>query len=152
MTPGRATHPAATLRRGVDLSPTDSIRLNVPASSAAVRIARSAAAGLATRAGFTYHEVEQLQLAVGEAAALLAPDPDGDGTLVLVFDVEAHGMRIDLHLTDPGEHAPARRVTAVPSVARAVLDAAVDGWQLQDGGRRVVLHKTVSDTDDEDDD
>ena len=152
MTPGSAAGPAASLRRGVDLSPTDSIRLNVPASSAAVRIARAAAAGLATRAGFTYHEVEQLQLAVGEAAALLAPEPSGDGTLVLVFDVEADGMRIDLHLADPGEEAHARRVTTVPSVARAVLDAAVDTWHVQDGGRRIVLHKTVSDTDDEDDD
>jgi hypothetical protein len=152
MTYGRATSPATTLRRGVDLSPTDSIRLSVPAASAAVRIARAAAAGLATRAGFTYHEVEQLQLAVGEASALLAPDPDGDGTLVLVFDIERGGMRIDLHLVDPGESAHARRVTAVPSVAEAVLDSAVDDWRVQDGGYRVVLHKTVSDTDDEDDD
>lgn len=143
---------ATTLRRGVDLSPTDSISLTVPAASPAVRIARAAAAGLATRAGFTYHEVEQLQLAVGEAAALLAPDADGDGTLVLLFDIEADGMRIDLHLADPGQEADARRITTVPSVAVAMLDAAVDTWQVHDDGHRVVLHKTVSDTDDEDDD
>ena len=82
---------------------------------------------------------------------MLAPEPDGDGTLVLVFDIEAGGMRIDLHLADPGEDALARRVTAVPSVARAVLDAAVDSWQVQDGGHRIGLHKVVSDTEDEDD-
>jgi len=152
MTPGRAPASAATLRRGVDLSPTDSIRLTVPAASPAVRIARAAAAGLATRAGFTYHEVEQLQLAVGEAAALLAPEPDGDGMLVLMFDIEADGMRIDLHLADPGQAAHARRITTVPSVAVAMLDAAVDSWQVSDGGHRVVLHKVVSETDDEDDD
>ena len=43
---------------------------------------------MATRAGFTYREAEELRLAVGEAAALLAPDPDGDGTLVIAYDVE----------------------------------------------------------------
>ena len=152
MMPGTATGPAATLRRGVDLSSTDSIRLTVPAASSAVRIARAGAAGLATRAGFTYHEVEQLQLAVGEAAALLAPEPDGDGTLVLVFDIEADGMRVDLHLTEPGRRFDARRAIAVPSVAVAVLDTAVDSWNVQPDGRRIVLRKHVSETDDEDDD
>ena len=65
----------------VDPTWTESIRLTVPATSAAVRITRGGAAGLATRAGFTYREVEQMRLAVGEAAALLAPEPEGDGTL-----------------------------------------------------------------------
>jgi serine/threonine-protein kinase RsbW len=69
----------------VDLRETESIRLTVPATSAAVRITRAGAAGLATRAGFTYREVEQVRLAVGEAAALLAPDAEGDGTLAVTY-------------------------------------------------------------------
>jgi serine/threonine-protein kinase RsbW len=136
----------------VDLSSTDSIRLTVPAASSAVRIARAGAAGLATRAGFTYHEVEQLQLAVGEAAALLAPEADGDGTLILVFDIEDDGMLIDLHLADPGRLPHERRVTDVPSVAEAVLDSAVDSWRVEGDGHRIVLHKTVADTGEDDDD
>ena len=149
---GAGDRPTATLRRGVDLSSTDSIRLTVPAASPSVRIARAGAAGLATRAGFTYQEVEQLQLAVGEAAALLAPEPDGDGTLILVFDVEADGMRVDLHLSEPGREFDSRRATDVPSVAAAVLDTAVDSWSVEAGGRRIVLRKHLSETDDEDDD
>lgn len=127
---------------------TESIRLSVPATSAAVRITRAGAAGLATRAGFTYREVEQLRLAVGEAAALLAPEPDGEGTLAVVYDVVPDGLRIELVLV-PGS---AGGVTAVPEVAAAVLDNSVDDWSLADGGRRLVLVKRLSDTDDDADD
>jgi serine/threonine-protein kinase RsbW len=132
----------------VDPTVTESIRLSVPATSAAVRITRAGAAGLATRAGFTYREVEQLRLAVGEAAALLAPEPDGEGTLAVVYDVVPDGLRIELVLV-PGS---AGGVTAVPEVAAAVLDNSVDEWSLADGGRRLVLVKRLSDTDDADDD
>jgi hypothetical protein len=126
----------------------DSIRLTVPATSAAVRITRAGAAGLATRAGFTYREVEQLRLAVGEAAALLAPQPEGDGTLAVDYDVAPDGLRIDLRLTGPSGDGHA--VAAVPEVAAAVLDASVDEWELLDGGRRLVLVKRLSDLDDGD--
>jgi serine/threonine-protein kinase RsbW len=132
----------------VDPTVTESIRLSVPATSAAVRITRAGAAGLATRAGFTYREVEQLRLAVGEAAALLAPEPDGEGTLAVVYDVVPDGLRIELVLV-PGS---AGGVTAVPEVAAAVLDNSVDDWSLADGGRRLVLVKRLSDTDDDADD
>jgi hypothetical protein len=132
----------------VDPTVTESIRLSVPATSAAVRITRAGAAGLATRAGFTYREVEQLRLAVGEAAALLAPEPDGEGTLAVVYDVVPDGLRIELVLV-PGS---AGGVTAVPEVAAAVLDNSVDEWSLADGGRRLALVKRLSDTDDDADD
>lgn len=139
----------------MDLDPTDRIRLSVPAASSAVRIARAGAAGLATRAGFTYHEVEQVQLAVGEAAGLLAPDPEGEGTLDLTFDVEPDGLRIELHLADAGGANPpapaAPRDGDIPSIAAAVLDAAVDSWLTADDGRRVVMFKRLSDTDDDED-
>jgi len=130
--------------------PVDSIRLTVPATSAAVRITRAGAAGLATRAGFTYREVEQLRLAVGEAAALLAPEPAGDGTLAVDYDVAPDSLRIDLRLTGPAGDGHA--VTTVPEVAAAVLDASVDEWHLLDGGRRLVLVKRLSELDDGDSD
>jgi serine/threonine-protein kinase RsbW len=133
----------------VDPSPTESIRLTVPATSAAVRITRAGAAALATRAGFTYREVEQLRLAVGEAAALLAPEPEGDGRLAVTYDIVEDGLRIDLRVASAG--APG--VDSVPEVAAAVLDNSVDEWRLGDGGRRLVLVKRrYGDDDDSDDD
>src|SRR4030095_1512148 len=80
----------------------ENIRLTVPATSPAVRIPRGAAAAMATRAGFTSREAEELRLAVGEAAALLAPDPDGDGTLVIGYDVEDETLSVDLRLAQGG--------------------------------------------------
>jgi serine/threonine-protein kinase RsbW len=122
----------------------ESIRLTVPAMSAAVRIARAGAAAMATRAGFTYREAEELRLAVGEAAALLAPDPNGNGTLVIAYDVEDETLSVDLHLTDHGG------ITVdIPEVAAAVLDASVDTWQLGDDGRRMVLRKRGHPDDDD---
>lgn len=134
----------------MDPTSTESVRLTVPAAPAAVRIARAGAAGLATRAGFTYHEVEQLRLAVGEAAALLAPEPAGEGSLALAFEVEPAGLRIELRLVDDASRH--RQVTTpLPSVAEAVLDAATDHWHLDEDGRGVVLHKQRSDSDADDD-
>lgn len=125
----------------------DTIRLTLPATSAAVRIARSGATTLATRAGFSYHEAEQLRLAVGEAVALLAPEPDGDGTLVIAYDVGDEALRIDVRLTESG-----RGAGNVPGVAAAVLDASVDTWQVSDHGRRIVLRKQAHPDPDADDD
>jgi serine/threonine-protein kinase RsbW len=139
----------------VELTPTERIRLSVPAATPAVRIARAGAAGLATRAGFTYHEVEQIQLAVGEAAALLAPDPEGDGTLTVTFDVEKAALAVAIELTVPGRTSPvtARHAgrTAVPAIAAAVLDAAADEWRVERDGLRIVLRKERVESDADDD-
>jgi serine/threonine-protein kinase RsbW len=114
----------------------ENIRLTLPATSAAVRIARAGATAMATRAGFTYREAEELRLAVGEAAALLAPDPAGDGIVVIGYDVEDETLSVDLRLAQGGA-----ATIDVPDVAAAVLDASVDTWHLGDGGRRIVLRK-----------
>jgi serine/threonine-protein kinase RsbW len=132
----------------VDPTPTESIRLTVPATSAAVRITRAGAAALATRAGFTYREVEQLRLAVGEAAALLAPEPEGEGLLAVTYDIVEDGLRVDLRVAS----AAMEGVAAVPEVAAAVLDNSVDEWRLGDGGRRLVLLKRRVGDDEADDD
>ncbi|HEX5366824.1 MAG TPA: hypothetical protein VFW63_09215, partial [Acidimicrobiales bacterium] len=119
----------------------------VPAATAAVRIARAGAAGLATRAGFSYQEGEQLQLAVGEAAALLAPDPDGSGTLEVTFDIEPHGLVVELTVSEAAEEG----LRPVPALASAVLDASVDGWRVGAAGQRIVLRKSLPEPDLDDD-
>lgn len=128
----------------------DSIKLTVPATAAAVRITRVGAAGVATRAGFTYREVEEVRLAVGEAAALLALGEDGGeesrGTLVVTYTVGGRGLSVDLRVE--GDRVGPTPVADLPA---ALLDASVDTWESSDGGRRIVLHKHHADDSDDDD-
>lgn len=55
---------------GLPMHPGDVVRLSVPAASAYVGVARSLAAGVATRMDFDLDHVEDLRLAVSEASAL----------------------------------------------------------------------------------
>jgi anti-sigma regulatory factor (Ser/Thr protein kinase) len=123
----------------------DALRLTVPATSAAVRIARVGAAGLGTRLGFTFTEVEELRLAVGEAAAQLC----GSGTearLVVTYHIEAKGLRVVLAL-DAGTGEPAV-VPAFSDLAAAVLDTIVDEWDFDRSTARLELRKVPTDPDD----
>jgi anti-sigma regulatory factor (Ser/Thr protein kinase) len=130
----------------------DRIRLTVPATAAAARITRVSAAGLATRAGFSYGEVEQLRLAVDEATALLAGTRAANGTdvprLEVLYVVERAGLWIELEVTDAPDASPEE--LEVPDLARMVLDGTVDTWEVAPTERRITLHKRRIDVDDED--
>ncbi|MGH9213819.1 MAG: ATP-binding protein [Acidimicrobiales bacterium] len=125
----------------------DAIRLTVPATSAAVRIARVGAAGLGTRLGFTFTEVEELRLAVGEAAALLC-DEGTDATLIVVYDIEPQGLRVTLSLV--AGHGKLPHAPHLSDMAAAVLDTVVDEWSVERGGTQVMLRKVPSDHDHDD--
>jgi ATP-dependent DNA ligase len=70
----------------------DVVRLTIPARLPFVRLPRVAMAGLATRAGFTYDEVEDLRLAIGEVCQVLLDGADQDGTLASVGVIGAFPM------------------------------------------------------------
>jgi serine/threonine-protein kinase RsbW len=124
----------------------DTVRLTVPATSAAVRIARVGAAGLGTRLGFTFSEVEELRLAVGEAAAQLC-DAGPESSLVVSYDIEPHGLRVTLALAG-GPNGEAAVVPAFSDLAATVLDTVVDEWKLDSVAASVTLRKSPADHDD----
>lgn len=136
----------------MDRNAGDAIRLTVPATAAAVRIARVGAAGLGTRLGFTFTEVEELRLAVGEAAASLCQD-DTQQILDVSYDIEPDALRVTLEVKpDVSGNGTETPPTSVSEIAAAVLDTVVDEWHEDREGRRVVLRKSPADRDQPDDD
>jgi hypothetical protein len=134
----------------------DRIRLTVPATPASARIARVAAAGLATRAGFTYREVEQFRLAVDEAAALVTeglptrPGATPAARLVVGYLLARDGLHVDLAVEGAPADAAAVPLVVSPLTAQ-VLDASIDDWGVAPGGRHIVLHKRRPEVGHEDD-
>jgi hypothetical protein len=107
------------------------IRLAVPAAAEYGRVARTTAAGLALRLGFSYRAIEDLRLAVDETLILLLrPDgagesvefdfDPGDGVLVMEATLDPPGLGID--------------PTAIRRFERLVKPI-VDDWSVDDAGR-----------------
>jgi hypothetical protein len=127
----------------------DVIRLTVPATSAAVRIARVGAAGLGTRLGFTFTEVEELRLAVGEAAAQLCDTSTDVGSgidLLVSYGIEPNGLRVTMALCASGGGEAV--IPAFSDLAATVLDTVVDEWHLDPDGGWIELRKSPMDAED----
>jgi anti-sigma regulatory factor (Ser/Thr protein kinase) len=106
----------------------DEIRLHVPAQPEFARVARVAAGGLAARLGFTYDEVEELRLAIGEAWALVLGSEQADGTVELRFRVGLHSLAVEFTASVSGPPTPAAVAPAADPVD--VLQRITDGLQV----------------------
>jgi len=119
----------------------DTIRLTIPALLPFVRLPRVAIAGLATRSGFSYDEVEDLRLAVGEVCQVLLDGGDRDGSLTIDFTVARGSMRVEVAIAG----------TAVVSdglgerLAEQILAATVGKVEVGDDGRSIAFAMTAAD-------
>ncbi len=71
------------------------VRLVVPASAEYLRLVRLTAAGLASRMGFTFDEVEDLRIAVDELCFLLVGDSELDRTMELRYSSGDEAITIE---------------------------------------------------------
>ena len=86
----------------------DVLLLDVPASSGFLPVLRTATAGLATRLSFGIDAIEDIRVAVDEAAGLLLhATPDENTTLRCRFDVTSEDLVISIGAAGAGE-LPAR--------------------------------------------
>ena len=113
------------------------IRLVIPASSEYGRVARTTAAGLALRLGFSYRAIEDLRLAVDETLILLLR-PDGAAESV-EFDLEpGDGVLVMEAALVPPDHgidpAGVRRF-------ERLVKPIVDEWSLDEAHDRIRLVK-----------
>ncbi len=120
----------------------DVIRLTIPAVLAFARLPRVAIAGLATRAGFSYDEVEDLRLAVGEVCQVLLDGADREGTLSIAFDVERG--RIGVEVTSDGPAG--RHDGSAERLAEQILEATVGSVEVSEEGRRISFEKVAAES------
>lgn len=120
----------------------DEIRLSLPAVPDFARLARLTIAGLANRVGFSYDEVEDLRIAVGEACSMLIGQDGREGSLDLVYGlhsdaltVEAQGRFADGNVVDPD--------TAL--LSEQILRAVVDEFAFEPEQMRVRFRKQRAD-------
>jgi serine/threonine-protein kinase RsbW len=113
----------------------DEVRLTLPAVPEYARIVRLTAAGLASRLGFNYDEVEDLRIAVGEACSHLLGNDGHEGTLSVIYRLEADAIVIDA----VGEFSDGPAGDGVPTLSEQILTAVVDDHEID--GRRVRLVK-----------
>jgi serine/threonine-protein kinase RsbW len=105
----------------------ETVDLSLPAHPRNLRLARLTASGFATELDFSIDEIEDLRLAVDEACAVLMAHASPSDRLNLSYRCLDGVMRIDGRCTN-GSGAEVE----LDAVARAILDAAVDAYELSE--------------------
>ncbi len=106
----------------------DQVRLAVPARPEFLGLVRVTAAGLASRLGFTFDQVEDLRLAIDEICFGMTGSTGRDGM------VEVHFLLGPEGLTVKGEgRFPVPSPVHLSELSEVILDALVDGHSLVDG-------------------
>lgn len=116
----------------------DEIRLTMPAAPQFARLARLTVAGLATRLGFSYDEVEDLRIAVGEACSVLI-EGQSSGRLNVLYRLGHEALEVEAVAEDAvSVHPETTRLT------EQILTAMVDDHRIDVPGGTVWLRKELA--------
>ena len=122
----------------------DEVRLAVPAMPEFLRLARVTAAGLASRMGFTFDQVEDLRLAIDELCFGLTGAHGRPGTVQVRFLLHDSALVVE----GEGQFEDSHRLTELSELSKVILDALVDEHELltdEQGPRfRLVKRRTVT--------
>lgn len=111
------------------MATTDEVRLLVPARPELLRLARVTAAGLASRLGFSYDEVEDLRLAIDELCYGLTGPEGRPGMVEIRYEMCADELVIEGEGQFGAEAPPVK----LGELSIIMLDALVDEHRLEDG-------------------
>ncbi len=101
----------------------EQVRLTMPATPQLLRVARLTAAGLASRLGFSFDQVEDLKIAVDELSTYLIGSHGRHSPLEVRFDV--HADRIEI--SGRSGFSPEDRIrTSLTELSRMILKTVVD--------------------------
>ncbi|MHB1534540.1 MAG: ATP-binding protein [Acidimicrobiales bacterium] len=108
------------------MTSTDEVHLAVPAKPEFLRLTRVTAAGLASRLGFSFDEVEDLRLAIDELCYGLTGADGREGTVAVRYELGEDRLVIEGegHFTPPDSEA------LLSELSRVILTALVDEHEL----------------------
>src|SRR5437879_5978718 len=106
------------------------VRLAVPAAPEYLRLARLTAAGLASRLGFSYDEVEDLRIAIDELCFVLVGSRGRPGLITLVYSMLPDALVVEGSGTFP-DAGPA--FNGVSELSAQILAAVVDEHEVRAG-------------------
>jgi serine/threonine-protein kinase RsbW len=118
----------------------EEVRLTMPATPPLLRVARLTAAGLASRLGFSFDEIEDVKIAVDELCFALVGSKGRAGTLTVVYRLSDDELRIDgegRFSANGTEPAPA---PAPSELSAQILAAVVDEHSVSRDGDTVRFH------------
>lgn len=110
----------------------DEIRLTLPGLPTYSRVARLAVTGLATRLGFSYDEIEDLRIAIGEVAGILLGGDDEPDTATPERTVVYRCRTVGDVLTVQAELNPPAAAVMPSELSEQILDAVVDEVAVDD--------------------
>lgn len=120
--------------RSVDV---DEIRLTLPALFPYGRVARLAVTGMASRNGYTYDDVEDLRIAIGELFGILVAEELPDVRLQLTCLLVPDALDIT------AARLPGARIERVTDLSRQILAAVVDQAEIDESGGRIRIVKRL---------
>ncbi|MDQ6840586.1 MAG: hypothetical protein M3137_20185 [Actinomycetota bacterium] len=107
----------------------DEVRLVVPARPELLRLARVTAAGLASRLGFSFDEVEDLRLAIDELCYGLTGPEGRPGMVEIRYDLAPERLIIE----GEGDFGEDTKPVALSELSEVMLSALVDEHSLETG-------------------
>lgn len=130
---GAATYDASIVIEPHQMDPGDEILLTLPSLTTYARVARLAVTGLASRLGYTYDDIEDLRIAIGEVAGLLLDD--GEGRVTLSCRVRDDQLRITT------SRRPAEGPLTVSDLSNEILTAVVDELDIDRAKASITIVK-----------
>lgn len=108
----------------------DVVRLTMPATPQLLRVARLTAAGLASRLGFSFDEIEDVKIAVDELCFALVGSKGREGQLAVTYRLHDGALAIE----GEGSFAAPSTDPAPSDLSAQILAAVVDEHELSRDG------------------
>jgi hypothetical protein len=117
----------------------DEIRLALPALGAYGRVARLAVTGLASRNGYSYDDVEDLRIAVGELFGVLVRPESSDQQLSFTCRLSTDRLEVE------ASRQPPAALTDISDLTRQILAAVTDEVAIDESAGVVRILKRLRD-------